>query len=117
MNTTTIEHHQAGAASGRPQWRIRHLACVAVALMVTSAGAGALAQHVSAVIGKKPAVIVVHEHGGVDDGGDDHFGPTSQCPSTASGPRIVLVTLRSPSIQCTKPPVLVSARVSAGASF
>jgi hypothetical protein len=112
MNTTMIEHRQDGAERARPQWRIRHLACLALALMAISAGLGALAQRVSTTFGPTPAVTVVPDNGGFGRG-VDLSRPPSQCPPTRSGMRVELVEFRFPTSPCTNPPVLVNDRASA----
>jgi hypothetical protein len=113
MNTTTIEHPQERAGSGRAQRRIGRLACAVLALMATSAGLGALAQRESGFWGTKPAAPVVYENGGFGSGGINPSRPTSQCPSTYPGTRVVLLASRFPTSPCASPAVLVSDRVSA----
>lgn len=93
MNTTKNQHDVTG--SGRPQHRIRRLACVALAVM-TSAGLGAAAQNASASTRTKPNV---------------------SCPATRPDTGIVLIAFPVSTAGCAEVPVLVSSRGSARASL
>jgi hypothetical protein len=106
----TTNDHGVEDGSGRSQQRTRRLACISLALF-TSAGLGALVGNASASTATKPPAAVVPANAG---SGTQLSGPDSQCTSTQPPTRIVLLAYQDSNADCTKPPMLVSARTIKG---
>jgi hypothetical protein len=110
MNMTTNDHNGVEAGSGRSQQRTRRLACISLAL-ITSAGLGALVGSASASTATKPPAAVVPDNAG---SGTQLSGPELRCKLTQPGPRVVLLAFQVSNADCSKPPMLVSARTIKG---
>jgi hypothetical protein len=102
MKMTTNDHHGGEGGSGWSRPRTRRLACISLAL-ITSAGLGAVVGSSWASTATKPPAAVVPD-----------IGSELQCTSTQPGPRVVLLAFQVSNADCTKSPMLVSARTITG---